>query len=58
MGMQPEHFDLESLLQPLSREQFFADYWEQKHYFLPRGRPDYFETLLTPCLADPSRPRR
>ncbi len=45
--MQPENFDLEKLLRPLSRDQFFTEYWEKKHCFLPRGRRDYFETLMT-----------
>jgi ribosomal protein L16 Arg81 hydroxylase len=40
-------FDLGKLLQPLSTERFFEEYWEKQPLFLPRQAPDYFAGLLT-----------
>ncbi len=40
-------FDLEKLLQPLSIERFFAEYWEKQPLYLPRRAPDYYAGLLT-----------
>jgi len=40
-------FDLGRLLQPLSTERFFAEFWEKQSLLLPRHAPDYFASLLT-----------
>ena len=37
----------EWLLSPLSKEEFFADYWEKKPLVIRRGQPDYFSSLLS-----------
>ena len=37
----------EWLLNPLSKEEFFADYWEKKPLVIKRGQPDYFSSLLS-----------
>ena len=37
----------EWLLSPLSKEEFFADYWEKKPLVIKRGQPDYFSSLLS-----------
>jgi hypothetical protein len=41
------NFDLEKLLNPHSADQFFSQYWEKEHCFLPRRDSDYFEQLMT-----------
>lgn len=38
---------LEWLLTPLSKEVFFAEYWEKKPLVVKRGQPDYFTSLLS-----------
>lgn len=37
----------EWLLNPLSKEEFFADYWEKKPLVISRRQPDYFSSLLS-----------
>jgi ribosomal protein L16 Arg81 hydroxylase len=37
----------EWLISPLSKEDFFADYWEKKPLVIKRGQPDYFSSLLS-----------
>lgn len=37
----------EWLISPLSKEDFFADYWEKKPLVVKRGQPDYFSSLLS-----------
>lgn len=37
----------EWLLSPLSKEEFFADYWEKKPLVIKRSQPDYFTSLLS-----------
>ncbi len=41
------HSSFEWLLNPLSKEEFFADYWEKKPLVIKRGQPDYFSSLLS-----------
>jgi len=40
-------FDLGKLLQPLTMERFFAEFWEKQPLSLPRQAPDFFAGLLT-----------
>lgn len=37
----------ESLIQPVSVEQFFRDYWEKEVLYIPRGETDYYRDILT-----------
>lgn len=40
-------FDLGRILQPLSSETFFAEYWEKKPYLLKRAEPAYYNQLFS-----------
>lgn len=42
-----EPFTLERLLAPITREEFFADYYEKKPLIIRRKSPDYWRELLT-----------
>jgi ribosomal protein L16 Arg81 hydroxylase len=43
----PPQSSLEWLLQPLSKEVFFAEYWEKKPLVIKRDQPNYFNALLS-----------
>jgi ribosomal protein L16 Arg81 hydroxylase len=43
---------LEWLISPLSKEALFEEYWEKKPLVVKRGRPDYFELLLSLAEID------
>jgi ribosomal protein L16 Arg81 hydroxylase len=45
MTQQP--FDLGKLLAPLGCDEFFASYWERRHFLLRREQPRYYEPLIT-----------
>lgn len=40
-------FDLEWLIDPVSREIFFQDYWEKQPLVINRDQPNYFDSLLS-----------
>jgi ribosomal protein L16 Arg81 hydroxylase len=46
-------FDVAKLLNPISTETFFAEYWEQKPLFVSRGKPGYYAPLLKADQIDP-----
>src|SRR5580700_121580 len=46
-------FDVAKLLDPISTETFFAEYWEQKPLFVSRGNPGYYAPLLKADQIDP-----
>jgi hypothetical protein len=39
--------DLANLLSPYQPEVFFAGFWEQRHLFVERNQPRYYEPLIT-----------
>lgn len=40
-------FDFSALLSPVEPETFFATSWERQHFFVRRGQPDYYQSLIT-----------
>jgi len=45
--MTEQPFDLAKLLTPMGTHEFFASFWERQHLHLQRGRPRYYEPLIT-----------
>lgn len=45
-------FSLDRLIEPVSVETFFREYWESKPLLVQRGRPDYFASLLSSAEVD------
>jgi ribosomal protein L16 Arg81 hydroxylase len=43
----PGAFSLAWLLNPVSREEFFGEYWEKQPLVVKRGQPDYFSGLVS-----------
>lgn len=43
----PPQLSLEWLIHPVSKEAFFAEYWEKRPLLIQRHQPDYFHSLLT-----------
>ncbi|GHA10472.1 hypothetical protein GCM10008090_20110 [Arenicella chitinivorans] len=39
-------FTLESVLRPLTAQDFFDDYWEKKPFIIKRNNPDYYKEIL------------
>ncbi len=40
------------LIAPISSEQFFAEYWEQKPVHIRRGNPEYYKDIITQADLD------
>ena len=38
--------DFNALIAPITRDQFFSEYWEKKPLRISRHQPDYFKSLL------------
>jgi len=45
--MRQMNFDLASLVAPYEPGAFFSDFWEQRHLFVKREQPRYYESLIT-----------
>lgn len=45
--MTTPEFSLQCVIDPVTREVFFREYWEKKPLVITRGQPNYFEFLLS-----------
>jgi len=45
-------FDAAALIAPLGFDAFFREHWERKPLHLPRGDPDYYDSVLTNADLD------
>ena len=50
--MSTSPFHLESLLAPLSLDEFFTRYWEKGPFTWARHQPFHYQTLLNPSAID------
>jgi ribosomal protein L16 Arg81 hydroxylase len=47
LAMSNVHFDFEYLIQPISSDVFFSQYWEQKPLHISRKNRDYYTDLFS-----------